>query len=152
MTERDLNQLNLFEQPSAKSVSLPQPAVSNSAFEVGARVRVVNAGAPLDRLNGRLGKIVSVMEKFASVELEGVAVAVMLRFEAIDRVSDLNIFISDEVSQHIEIGCSVSSEDVFLGKIGTVRKIESYCGAVVAWVDYGGKPWYPAALESLSLA
>ena len=153
MTEKTLNQLNLFEQPSPRLVSLPQVFTVNGCdFKVGERVRVAKAVAPLDRLNGRLGQIVEVTPKFASVQLEGVAVAVMLRVEAIEKVSKINTFVLDEELQPIEIGSSVSSEEVFLGQVGTVRRIEPYCGAIVAWVDYGGKPLYPAALESLSLA
>ncbi len=153
MTEKTLNQLNLFEQPSPVLVSVTQVfTINGSAFEVGERVRVANAVAPLDRLNGRLGQIEEITPKFVSVKLEGVAVAVMLRIEAIEKVSKINAFVLDEESQHIEVGALVSSEEAFLGQIGTVRKIGSYCGAIVAWVDYDGKPLYPAALESLSLA
>jgi hypothetical protein len=160
-------QLSIFDQPPhpvspalAKAPDYAEmdgdriPPVPNpgESYAPGDRVRIAQAGKPLEHLNGRLGEIISISQGLALVQVEGIAAAMLLRVEAIERYSEISQFLDDE-GPLIEVGCTVECDYAFNGKIGTVRRIEPYCGAMVAWVDFGaGVPWYPAGVESLSLA
>lgn len=161
----DSSQLSIFDQPSPVPV-VHAPALGKDpsvgvasddrfspgeSYAPGVRIRITQAGPPIEHLNGRLGKIVSVKQGLASVQVEGIAATMLLQVEALDKYSDITQYL-DEIDPVISLGSSVESDYAFIGKVGVVRRVESYCGALVAWVDYGsGKPWYPAAVESLSL-
>jgi hypothetical protein len=129
------------------------PALSlGESFSPGDRVRIAQASSPLEHLNGRLGEIISVSPGLALVQIEGIAIALMLQVEAIEKYTEVSQFMDDEAPL-IEVGCTVECDYAFVGKTGVVRRIERYCGALVAWVDYGpGVPLYPAAVDNLSLA
>jgi hypothetical protein len=161
-------QLNLFDQPPPVSPALAKapdhaeamgdripPASSfspNECYAPGDRVRITQAGPPIQYLNGRLGAVVSVSPGLALVQVEGIAVAMLLRVEAIEKYTEISQFMDDEAPA-IEVGSAVECDYAFVGKVGVVRRIEMYCGGMVAWVDFGsGKPLYPAGMESLSLA
>jgi hypothetical protein len=159
-------QLSIFDQPPPVSLALAKapdnaeamgdrtpPAPSpRESFSPGDRIRITEAGSPIQYLNGRLGEVVSVRQGLASVQVEGLAVAMLLRVEAIETYSEITPYL-DEEAPLIEVGCSVECDDAFIGKVGVVRRIERYCGALMGWVDYGpGVPLYPAAVERLSLA
>jgi hypothetical protein len=165
-------QLSIFDQPPPVSPALAKapdhaeasgdhipPAPSSSeSFSLGesyaprVRVRIAQAGPPLEHLNGRFGEIISISPGLALVRIEGIAIAIMLRVEAIEKYTEVSQFMDDEAPL-IEVGCTVECDYAFVGKTGVVRRIEPYCGALVGWVDYGPSvPLYPAAVESLSLA
>jgi hypothetical protein len=161
-------QLNLFDQSPPVSLA-PAKALDNAeamgdriqpaprlsvgeSFSPGDRVRIAQAGPPLEHLNGRLGEVVSVSPGLALVQVEGIAVAMLLRVEAIEKYTEISQFLDDEAPA-IEVGCTVECDHAFVGKTGFLRRIEPYCGALVGWVDYGpGVLLYPAGVESLSLA
>ena len=162
------SQLSIFDQLPPVSLALakaPENASSigdhtstassfspSDRFSPGDRIRITQAGPPVEYLNGRLGNVVSVRQGLASVEVEGVAAAMLLRTEAIERYSEITQYL-DEEALSIEVGSTVECDYAFVGKIGTVRRIEQYCGALVGWVDYGlGVPLYPAGVDSLCLA
>jgi hypothetical protein len=162
-------QLSIFDQPlppvsSASANALenaeaigdrtpPAPSLSPSeSFTPGFRVRITEAGPPIEHLNGRMGEVVSVSPGLALVQVEGIAVAMLLRVEAIEKYTEISQFMDDEAPT-IEVGSAVECDYAFVGKVGVVRRIEMYCGGMVAWVDFGsGKPLYPVGMESLSLA
>jgi hypothetical protein len=161
-------QLSIFDPPpqvSPASAKAPDhaevegdrapPALSFSpgeSYAPGVRVRIAQASSPLEHLNGRLGEIISVSPGLALVQIEGIAIALMLQVEAIEKYTEVSQFMDDEAPL-IEVGCTVECDYAFVGKTGVVRRIERYCGALVAWVDYGpGVPLYPAAVDNLSLA
>jgi hypothetical protein len=160
----DSSQLNIFDSPalvghaSALAVDPSVDVASGDRFSPGksyapgVRIRIAQAGPPIEHLNGRLGKVVSIKQGLASVQVEGVAATMLLSVEAIEKYSDITQYL-DEIIPVISVGSSVESDYAFVGKVGVVRRVEWHCGALVAWVDYGsGKPWYPAAVENLSLA
>jgi hypothetical protein len=159
-------QLSIFDQPPPVPPALAKapdhaeamgdripPALSlGESFSPGDRVRIAQASSPLEHLNGRLGEIISVSPGLALVQIEGIAIALMLQVEAIEKYTEVSQFMDDEAPL-IEVGCTVECDYAFVGKTGVVRRIERYCGALVAWVDYGpGVPLYPAAVDNLSLA
>jgi hypothetical protein len=149
-------QLNLFDPPQtpvSAPVTPPTDRTSpGESYAPGVRVHIIQAGPPIEHLNGRLGEVVSVRQGLTSVQVEGIAAAMLLRVEAIERYSEITQYL-DEEAPWIEVGSSVECDYAFNAKIGVVRRIEIYCGGMVAWVDFGsGKPLYPAGMESLSLA
>jgi hypothetical protein len=153
----NLTQLDLFDPPQStqsidRSAAPADHASPSEIFSPGDRIRIVQAGKPIEHLNGRLGEVLSVRQGLASVQVEGVATAMLLRTEAIERYNEVSQFMDNEVLA-VEVGSVVDCDYAFVGKIGTVRRIEVYCGTLVAWVDYGaGVPLYPAGVDSLSLA
>ncbi len=113
----------------------------------------MQSGPPLEHLNGRMGEIVSVMPGFASVKIEGIAVAIMLRVEALEKYSEISQYVAtrEEVTDQITVGSVVECDRAFIGRSGVVRRVEPHGKIAIAWVDYGkGQPLYPALLESLS--
>jgi hypothetical protein len=155
------NQLSIFDTPTPESSPelLNQKTICTGTldknFAPETRVCITQSSPPLEHLNGRMGTILSVTPGFASVQVEGIAVAMMLRVEAIEQYSEISQYIAthEEVTDLIIVGSLVECDRAYLGLSGVVRRVEPYCGVMVAWVDYGDRrPWYPAPLESLNLA
>jgi hypothetical protein len=91
-------QLSIFDQPPPVPPALAKapdhaeasgdriPPVPNpgESYAPGDRVRIAQAGPPLEHLNGRLGEIISISQGLALVQIEGIAAAMLLRLEAIE--------------------------------------------------------------------
>lgn len=150
-------QLSIFDQPpppQALASETTAPAPEN--FGPGTIVQIAQAGPPLEHLNGQKGEIVSLMPGLALVKIEGIATAMMLRFDALIQWSSVSEFTAarEEAESFclLSVGDRVECDRAYVGQVGTVRRVGIQCGVMVAWVDYGdGKPWYPAMVESLSL-
>jgi hypothetical protein len=153
-------QLNLFEQINAAPSGLaPEtPALddgSRGCFAVGDRIQITKTGAPFEHLNGQKGIVVGLMPDAVSVQVEGIAVALMFRSEAIEKWTPIHNYTSTSAETEsvvlFRIGDRVEGHAAFLGQVGIVRKIGTHCTITVAWVDYGnGKPLYPCSLEHLT--
>jgi ribosomal protein L21E len=151
----DAGQLNLFDPIDPT----PQPLVdcAVSGFEVGDRIQIISAGTPLQHMNGQKGEVIGLMPDAVSVQVEGVAVALMFRPEALERRSPVSEYTTarDEAEAVVlfRVGDRVECHSAFVGQVGTVRRIGMHCAVTVAWVDYGErKPLYPSSLEYLSRA
>ncbi len=154
-------QLSIFDQPPPIEVAASVPeapaAIEGEIFAPGDRIQITQVGPPLEHLNGQKGEIISLMPGLASVKVEGIATAIMLRVEALERWSPISDFTT--VREAAESVCLASAGDLvecegaYVGRIGTVRRVGVQCGGRVAWVDYGeGVPLYPCPVEQLSLA
>lgn len=153
-------QLNLFEQINAAPSALaPETPVLDHGlkghFAVGDRIQITRTGAPFEHLNGQKGIVVGLMQDAVSVEVEGIAVALMLRSEALEKWTPIHNYTSASAETEsvvlFRIGDRVECHIAFLGQVGIVRKIGTHCTMAVAWVDYGnGKPLYPCSLEHLT--
>jgi hypothetical protein len=155
----DVDQLNLFD--SINSISEAIAPISStivdcapSGFAVGDRIQI-NAGPPLQHMNGQTGEVVGLMPDAVSVQVEGVAVALMFRPEALEKWTPISEYTtaSDEADAVVlfRVGDRVECDSAFVGQVGTVQRIGMHCAVSVAWVDYGeGKPLYPSPLEHLS--
>jgi hypothetical protein len=151
-------QLSIFDQPPPppEAVALDAIAPAPGSFSPGTRIRITQAGPPLEHLNGQRGEIVSLMSGLALVKVEGIATAMMLRFDALIQWSPISEFTTireeTESISLVSVGDRVECDRAYVGQVGTVRRVGIQFGVMVAWVDYGdGKPWYPAIVESLSL-
>jgi hypothetical protein len=157
-------QLSIFDQPPQPEALAPEAdswstsiAPAPESFGIGTIVQIAQAGPPLEHLNGQKGEVVSVMQGLALVRIEGIATAMMLRFEAVTQWSPVSEFTTareeSESISLVSVGDRVECDRAYLCQVGTVRRVGVLCGVMVAWVDYGdGKPWYPALVGSLSLA
>lgn len=153
-------QLNLFEQMNAAPAALaPEtPALDDCPrghFAVGDRIQITRTGAPFEHLNGQKGIVVGLMADAVSVQVEGIAIALMFRSEAIEKWTPIHHYTSTSAEAEsvvlFRIGDRVECHVAFLGQVGVVRKIGTHCTMTVAWVDYGnGKPLYPCSLEHLT--
>ncbi len=153
------NQLSIFDQPPPQPEALAPETTASApeSFSPGTIVQIAQAGPPLEHLNGQKGKVVSVMPGLALVKIEGIATAMMLRFDALIQWSPVSEFTAarEEAESFclVSVGDRVECDRAYLRLVGTVRRVEIQFGVMVAWVDYGGgTPWYPAIVESLSLA
>jgi hypothetical protein len=158
---KNTEQLNLFEQPSPvpQSIDSAQPLDKNfdNGFAIGDRIQIVKAGNPFQHMNGQKGKVVALTPDAVSVQVEGVAVALMFRPEALEKWTLVSGYMSATAEAEsvilFRVGDRVECHFAFIGKIGIVQSIARHCAATVAWVDYGnGKPLYPSSLEQLTLA
>ena len=153
-------QLDLFGHPSPpqSAISAVQPLEESlgSGFIIGDRIQIVKAGPPFENRNGQKGKVVGLAPDAVSVQIEGVAVALIFRPEALELWAPINDYIvaRAEVESVIllRVGDHVECDLAFVGQIGTIQKIGMHCGVTVAWVQYGNdKPLYPCSLERLTL-
>jgi hypothetical protein len=97
------------------------------------------------------------MQELASAKVEGIATAMMLRFDAFAQRSQVSEFTAAREESEsfclVSVGDRVECDRAYLRLVGTVRRVGIQFGVMVAWVDYGdSKPWYPVMVESLSLA
>jgi hypothetical protein len=153
-------QLNLFEHINAAPLALaPEtPALDDGprgCFAVGDHIQITKTGTPFEHLNGHKGIVVGLMPDAVSVQVEGIAVALMFRSEALEKWTPIHNYTSTcaetESVVLFRIGDRVEGHVAFLGQVGIVRKIGTHCTMTVAWVDYGnGKPLYPCSLEHLT--
>jgi hypothetical protein len=158
----DTGQLNLFDpiNPISEAIAPTFPPFDDgieSGFAVGDRIQIVKAGPPLHNMNGQKGEVVGLMPDAVSVQVEGVAVALMFRPEALQKWTPIAEYAAarDEAESVVlfRVGDRVECDAAFAGQVGTVQRIGTHCAVTVAWVDYGeGKPLYPCALEHLSRA
>jgi hypothetical protein len=158
------SQLNIFEQ-------IPQPvkdttpdlnhsmldAFSSSGLTVGDRIHIIRAGPPFEHMNGQKGEVTELKADAVFVQVEGIAVALMFRREALEKWTAISEYTTarEEAESVVlfRVGDRVECDSAFMGQVGTVRKIGTHCAVTVAWVDYGaGKPLYPSPLEHLSQA
>jgi hypothetical protein len=157
-------QLSIFDQPPQPEALAPdakaphqESAPAPETFSPGTRIRITQAGPPLEHLNGHVGEIVSLMPGLALVKVEGIATAMMLRFDAFAQRSQVSEFTAAREESEsfclVSVGDRVEYDRAYLRLVGTVRRVGIQFGVMVAWVDYGdSKPWYPVMVESLSLA
>jgi hypothetical protein len=154
-------QLSIFDQPLPLEAATPAAetptTVEGEIFAPGDRIQIAQVGPPLEHLNGQKGEIISLMPGLASVKVEGIATAIMLRIEALERWSPISDFTTvREAAESVclaSVGDRVEYEGAYVGRIGTVRRVGVQCGVMVAWVDYGeGVPLYPCPVERLLLA
>lgn len=154
-------QLSIFDQPLPFPQTIvcnqPENEVADSSFALGDRIQIVNAGPPLQHLNGQKGKVIGLTPDVVSVQVEGIAVAMMFCPEALVKWTSISEYtISSDEAESVflfRVGDHVECDSAFLGQVGTVRKLGVHCATAVAWVDYGeGKPLYPSPLEHLSRA
>jgi hypothetical protein len=158
-------QLNLFEHnnpiPLAivpETLPLDERASDRTAgesFTPGICVKIVNAGAPFQHLNGQKGIVMGFMVDAISVQVEGIAVTLMFRPEALEKWTQMGEYTAASTEAESVVlfraGDRVECHVAFIGHVGIVRKIGTHCGVTTAWVDYGrGKPLYPCALEHLT--
>jgi hypothetical protein len=134
-------QLNLFEQIN--------PAPSAIAPET------LSVDYPFQHLNGHEGVIVGLMPDAISVRVEGIAVALMFRPEALEKWTPIGEYTAASAEAEAVVlfreGDRVECHTAFIGHIGTVSRVGMHCGVPVAWVNYGkGKPLYPCSLEQLT--
>jgi hypothetical protein len=161
----NITQLSIFDQPPPPPEALApdtkaphqESAPAPETFTLGTRIRITQAGPPLEHLNGQKGEVVSVMQGLALVKVEGVATAMMLRFDALIQRSPISEFTTTreeaESISLVSVGDRVECDRAYVGQVGTVRRVGIQFGVMVAWVDFGdSKPLYPALVESLSLA
>ena len=152
-------QLNLFEQMNAAPSELaPEtPALDDCPrghFAVGDHIQITKTGAPFEHLNGQKGIVAGLMADAVSVQVEGIAVALMFRSEALEKWTPIHSYTSTSAETEsvvlFRLGDRVECHAAFLGQVGIVKKIGTHCTMTVAWVDYGnGKPLYPCPLEHL---
>jgi hypothetical protein len=155
-------QLNLFDRSNPDP--LPAPSIDPASesdlthgFVVGDRIQIVNAGSPLEHLNGRRGEIVGLRSDVISVRVESIAVTLAFRPEALEKWTTIREYSTAgeeaETVEIVRVGDRVECSCAFIGRIGTVRKLGMHLAVRIAWVDYGAyRPWYPVALENLNLA
>lgn len=155
------DQLSIFDQPpplEAAPLTAEIPVnVEGEIFALGDRIQITQVGPPLEHLNGQKGEIISLLPGLASVKVEGIATAILLRVEVLERWSPIGEFTTTREAAEsvclVGVGDLVEDEGAYVGQIGTVRRIGVQCGVMVAWVDYGeGVPLYPCPVERLSLA
>jgi ribosomal protein L21E len=152
-------QLNLFDpiSPIPQAIEPSPPSINSYAvrgFEVGDRVQIINAGSPFQHMNGQKGDVVGLKPDMVSVQVEGVAVSLMFRPEALEKWTPVSEYTTanDEAESVVlfRVGDRVECDSAFVGQVGTVQRIGTHCAVTVAWVDYGGgKPLYPCSLENL---
>jgi ribosomal protein L21E len=154
-------QLDLFGQPnppqSATTPVEPLEKCLESGFSVGDRIQIVKAGPPFENRNGQKGKVIGLAPDAVSVQIEGVAVTLIFRPEALEHWAPINDYIGARTEVEpvilLRVGDLVECDLAFVGQIGTIQKIGMHCGITVAWVQYGnGKPLYPCSLERLTPA
>jgi ribosomal protein L21E len=153
-------QLNLFEQINAAPSALaPEtPALDDcprGRFAVGDCIQIAKTGAPFEHLNGQKGIVVGLMADAVSVQVEGIAVALIFRREALEKWTPIHNYTSTSAETEsvilFRVGDRVEGHVAFLGQVGIVKKVGMHCAMSVAWVDYGNeKPLYPCALEHLT--
>jgi hypothetical protein len=160
----NITQLSIFDQPPTPEALAPDAdswstsiSPAPESFGIGTIVQIAQAGPPLEHLNGQKGEVVSVMQGLALVKIEGIATALMLRFDALIQWSPIREFMTAREESEsfclVSVGDRVECDRAYVGRVGTVRRVGVLCGTMVAWVDYGdGKPFYPALVESLRLA
>jgi ribosomal protein L21E len=158
-------QLNLFEHinPAPLAIApeiLPDEQISHNCtavedFAPGICVKIVNAGAPFQHLNGQKGIVMGFMADAISVQVEGIAVTLMFRPEALEKWTQMGEYTAASTEAEsvvlFRVGDLVECHVAFIGHVGIVRKIGTHCDVTTAWVDYGkGKPLYPCSLEHLT--
>jgi hypothetical protein len=149
-------QLSIFDRPTPLESVFPA-TVEGEIFALGDRIQITQIGPPLEYLNGQKGEIIHLRPGLASVKVEGIATAIVLRVEALERWTSISEFTAvREEAESVGIFClgdRVECEGAYIGRVGTVRRIGVRCGVMVAWVDYGkGVPPYPCSVERLLLA
>jgi hypothetical protein len=154
-------QLSIFDRPPPLEPATPATKASTTVegeiFALGDRIQITQIGPPLEYLNGQKGEIIHLRPGLASVKVEGIATAIVLRVEALERWTSISEFTAvREEAESIGIFClgdRVECEGAYLGRVGAVRRIGVRCGVMVAWVNYGeGVPPYPCSVERLLLA
>jgi hypothetical protein len=162
-------QLNLFEHINPAPVAIvpetlpidertSSSGTTGESFAPGVCVKIVKAGVPFQHLNGQKGIVVGSMADDAiSVQVEGIAVALMFRPEALEQWTQIGEYTAASAEAEsvvlFRVGDRVECHVAFIGDVGIVRKIGAHCGVTTAWVDYGkGKPLYPCSLEHLTQA
>jgi ribosomal protein L21E len=154
-------QLDLFGQPNPTSSTAspvqPLQECLDCGFTIGDRIQIVKAGPPFENRNGQTGKVVGLGPDAVSVQLEGVAIALIFRPEALKQWAPINDQIGTRAETEsvilLRVGERVECDLAFVGQIGTIQKIGMHCGVTVAWIQYAdGKPLYPCSLERLTPA
>jgi hypothetical protein len=155
-------QLNLFDPTTtiSEAIDLTPPPLdegTHGGFAVGDRIQIIKAGPPFQHMNGQKGEVVGLITDAVSVQVEGVAVSLIFRPEALEKWTPINEYTAarEEAESVVlfRVGDRVECDAAFIGQVGTVQKIGTHCAVSVVWVDYGGgKPLYPCALEHLSHA
>jgi hypothetical protein len=106
----NIAQLSIFDLPPAPKALAPDTKnPAPETFRPGTRIRITQAGPPLEHLNGRVGEVVSAMQGLALVKIEGIATAMMLRVEALETYSEIRQSVDafDDVAQPIIVGSIV---------------------------------------------
>jgi hypothetical protein len=151
-------QLSIFDRPlSLEAQPLAPSSIEGAIFVPGDRIQIARVGPPLEHLNGQKGEIISLLPGAASVQVEGIATAIVLRVEALERWSPIGEFTAvREEAESVSIFClgdRVECEGAYGGRVGTVRRVGVQWGVMVAWIDFGKDvPLYPCPVERLSLA
>jgi hypothetical protein len=159
-------QLNLFEQINPASLAIVPETLplddhivsdctTDESFAPGICVKIVKAGAPFQHLNGQKGIVMGGRADAISVQVEGIAVTLMFRPEALEQWTQMGEYAAASTEAEsvvlFRVGDRVECHVAFIGYLGIVRKIGTHCGVTTAWVDYGqGKPLYPCSLEHLT--
>jgi hypothetical protein len=100
--------------PPALAPSSSESSSPGESYAPRVRVRIAQAGKPIEHLNGRLGEIISISQGLALVQVEGIAAAMLLRLEAIEKYTEISQFMDDEAPT-IEVGSAVECDYAFVG-------------------------------------
>ena len=157
-------QLNLFEHINPAPLAIvpeilplderASDRTAGDSFAPGLCVKIVQAGEPFQHLNGQKGIVMGFMADAVAVSVEGIAVPLMFRPEALEKWTQMGEYTAASLEAEsvvlFRVGDRVECHVAFVGHVGIVRKIGTHCGITTAWVDYGkGKPLYPCSLEHL---
>jgi hypothetical protein len=158
-------QLNLFEHTNSTPLAIVPETLpldervsdltAGDRFALGICVKIVQAGAPFQYLNGQKAIVIGFMADAVAVQVEGIAVPLMFRSEALEPWTQMGEYAAANIEAEsvvlFRVGDRVECHVAFIGHVGTVSKIGMHCGVTTAWLDYGkGKPLYPCSLEYLT--